>query len=632
MFGRKNENVSEDDKAVPENLNVPTNEPLTRSTNDDGVEEKIPLSVNRVNRDDSLARIQENRWNEMSNEEELTLINQDRRDKFKKLVDDIYAIDAPGYLDLLDLQPYKSHKLVIYQGLQRLGKENQKHAVMVAAVIFSLENALHVANAIRTLINSDVLFYNTNFMQAAHLSLVDTGKDAGTIASSIFTYNLQYQLNNSHRFNSANAHTYINLLIRLRQAGIMLTENICLVIAKASESNWQQVIESFISLKVAGILTDDLCLILDLYEQYQYSTEIADLLILLNKKIPLTNEIITLAIMNGSLASKIIKEIELLIEPSIDDIKTIFNMSYQSDVATSNLSVLLDKAQSSSKIQAVEESLSALENAGIPTEHYQLILALSENFERLNTITDLLIKSKNEFHIPLTNDVIDLVVHHPGLLAMVANGIRKLMDHGIKPSIELIIALCKIENNINNTIDGLLLLYSKNMLPQVMFTGESEMKLPVLTPRSVINIISCKYSAEALEGCKLLAQHRDEIELIDDLIVECMLSRSPEEMREILQAYLSLKRENKLLDDNDIEDICFAVLCGTGIQAIEKRIFKYIAKEKLLPFPSVLSDCIYSYFKSPYSSARRPACKVEQIEDDVAESKIEAPKFTAKGS
>ncbi|GEM_PF-2669920 len=588
-----------------------------------------------------LSSVSENTWDEVSDEEKLTAEEQTKRDSFKQLVEDIFDKETPGYLDLLELPAYKPHKVAICQGLLKLETQNQRHAVKIAAVFFARENALHVAHAIHIFEKHNIIFSHTTFMQAAHLRLIDAGEDAETIALAISA---------SVTATTKSAYEHLNLMLMLKHAGVILTDTLCMVIVKAPALTSHQVVESFIALQAAGILTDHFCMDFAFYDQYNNSKSIIDLLLTLKDKIQLTDEVVNLLIINGAIADEIIKDISKLAEPS--DIKTAIekrcesnhpliecetlNISSQLKLKdagislTVNLRSFLDQATKLNTIEDLVKAFSALKNAEIPTEHLQLTLDLYNQYLNLEHITALLILLKPR--IPLTSELFNFVSKNGSSAKLLNEQMAELIDAGIKPSVEILTAILQ-STSVEVSIAALLSLHSIGILPNVMLTDQPEMKSSVLTVSAVQYIIKHRNSSAA---CTMLDPYRAEIELIDDLIIEGILTRAPIVMPGILKLYLSLKRDDLSLEEDKIANLYYAILCGTEKNHInnlmqtdhleKEKVVKHIREGNLaLILPTPLWNCVFSYFAAP-ARAPNQGCKVE-LEENVASDRTEQKRY-----
>lgn len=575
---------------------------------------------------------------------DLTLSNHPLSASFNQLIKEInnkISNTSSDFYDLLDLPEYKANKVIIFQALQKLGSNRLSKPVMVAAVLMAQENALSVSKAIITLFQFKIFDTTiTPSIQKACLSLIDAGEDAKTIASTIVLFNENYRTEVNHGFNLAGATELINLVTQLQKAGIIITANLCMVIAKADRLHRQSLIESLIKLRLTlGNLIDHFYLCLALHKQYQNVEQITDLLIMLN--MPLTEEIIDLVIYDGSFVTEITEELRSMTEPyTSENIMTLL-MKYASlnelsplkpDVAVAwvpfnyNLIKLFDLIKKYENKEVLRQCLISLREKEISSARFQLNFALYPTIETLYNIADLLIQLKSK-EVPLTNELIDLLFEKPGLAYWLCQELRgQNFSTKIKVSFELIQAFYHSPSP-DDSVKALDFLSQKLALPNTMLLQESKNESTVFELQTVIKVLSGK---NFRENWNIIFFHQGDILLIDELILKCLVSTLlPEkQLLELLGAYLELKRDFGFVSDELCRELAFIILKDGTPDSLKKCVEDYLTKskntmnEKNLPIlPNVIWNCVHSYF---YAPAVKPATNVDLLidHDDISEVKL----------
>ncbi|GEM_PF-6123787 len=268
---------------------------------------------------------------------EVKTVSDDRRAAFMKLVSDFdqLSFEYPMEINkaflllfirlkILDDPTYKPFLLAILEGLEIVGTVLQPESI--AAIIFARENSVSIAKAINIIQNAGIAHSLSEKNEEASIlmslfALCEIGKEAEKIALTIKRYNVNSLI--VSRMSHEEINKLIGLYLKLKNAGIEITDDICSFVAFSKTDSRSLVVDSLIELKIAGILTNDLLKTLSVHQQQDNLRPISNLLIYLNANgITLTNEFINLAIQNGYSANTTIDKATKLImhgvKPSIE--------------------------------------------------------------------------------------------------------------------------------------------------------------------------------------------------------------------------------------------------------------------------------------------------------------------------
>lgn len=566
---------------------------------------------------------------------EIVLSNREQQIRYTDFTDFIQQLFKRGYdknWNPLEFPPFQPHKLRIYQGLQIIG-EGCEDAVKVATVFFAYEHALPVAKAIRALLNMGINFSNTHIRQFFYLNLLEAKEDSEKIISAVCSFNTnEFEIS----LTSNGIHSYLNFALRLKQKGIKLTNTFCMFLVRIDSSALDKyyIEESLIALHTSGILFDYLYMSIALHGQCEHIKKITDLLIFLQSNSLLTPEITQLIVINGSSASEILEEIQTLNTLSIETITEILkNKKALSAVALTMLSPMLEDAKitlttpqrqfavhllNHSSPNEVVELFRAINQTGPFADYIILVLDLYNLYAHAEDILKFIHLQQRS----LTKEYIDFVMIHGASIAEV-NQTTEFLIHGYKmhSACELPLLLLQNRSVCKTVKDDFKKLNKVHLLPQEWLTEVPENKLSRLTAPFALSLLKSRKMHVIYP--RLLAC-RNEIELLDDLVMECILSRDAEEIPDVFDRYLSLIRD-RMISETDIEDVALAILCRTELQVFATfSVMKHIQQEKCLPLPSVLIDCVFSFFRSAPSdrtligTPTLPGCRTEPSDDSVS--------------
>ncbi len=584
-------------------------------------------------------------------EEKLTTEEQATRDSFACLVKTIFNLDCPNYLDLLEDPLYKPHKLVIYQGLQKIHFESEEHPVKIAAIFFARENALHIANAMQVFRYKNPNFpldfsFASNTMQKIYLDMIALGQDAEIAAKSILQ-NLNRLDGNIQEY----AYGYLQVLLKLKQEGVQLTSRACLAIIMAFKISDLPGIQALLNLHIKDLLTDHFYTYLAFYDNFQYLKDISVLLIHLNSTISLSEEMIENIIRQGAFAKEFFDKIKKIKQPSLTDINAILEQEHESKndssheetfnnihsprlnknniLLTRPLAMLISTAESQEDVEIIVDHIIDLKNNELLTDYLLSMFVLYDGYfdqEKIEFVITLLIMLKKDLNLPIPDTLINLIFEENNKLRTLTETTEHLIVKNIRISIHDLMILFQCEYKLT---DHVIETYSQYpFLSTTASFNESEMNGHTLPVTIIKNIL--KYR-NAPDICKLLSQYPNKVLLLNESLFVCTLTRSIKEIPALLELFLSSKFPLSL-DKDTLDNIAIAILCGDGPERIQelltqKAACELLGNKEILPLPKVLSQCVLSYFYTPPTI--RKHIRIEELENKVVNCDASEQKFAS---